>query len=67
MTDNDIGLLDTPEMITRREAVLRVTAILGGIALTGGTALITGCRENKVGQPFTAGLENFCVGQALGL
>ena len=54
MTDNDIGLLDTPEMITRREAVLRVTAILGGIALTGGTALITGCRENKVGQPFTA-------------
>src|SRR5437763_9204449 len=41
-------------MITRREAVLRVTAILGGIALTGGTALITGCRENKVGQPFTA-------------
>ena len=53
MTDNDIGLLDTPEMITRREAVLRVTAILGGIALTGGTALITGCRENKVGQPFT--------------
>ncbi len=54
MTDNDIGLLDTPEMITRREAVLRVAAILGGIALTGGTALITGCRENKVGQPFTA-------------
>src|SRR5256885_10218278 len=54
MTDNDIGLLDTPEMITRREAVLRVTAILGGIALTGGTALITGCRENKVAQPFTA-------------
>src|SRR5437016_13039988 len=54
MTDNDIGLLETPELITRREAVLRVTALLGGIALTGGTALITGCRQEKVGEPFTA-------------
>src|SRR2546430_5933082 len=54
MTDNDIGLLEAPELITRREAVLRVTALLGGIALTGGTALITGCRQEKVGEPFTA-------------
>src|SRR5437773_12057536 len=53
MTNNDIGLLETPELITRREAVLRVTALLGGIALTGGTALITGCRQEKVGAPFT--------------
>ena len=53
MTDNDIGLLETPELITRREAVLRVTALLGGIALTGGTALLTGCRQEKVGEPFT--------------
>jgi len=53
MTDNDIGLLEAPELITRREAVLRVTALLGGIALTGGTALITGCRQEKVGEPFT--------------
>jgi hypothetical protein len=54
MTDNDIDLLDTPELITRREAVLRVTVLLGGIALTGGTALITGCREGKPpGAPFT--------------
>src|SRR5947208_5456941 len=53
MTDNDIGLLETPELITRREAVLRVTALLGGIALTGGTALITGCRQKKLGEPFT--------------
>src|SRR6266571_2421223 len=45
MTDNDIGIIDTPEMITRREAVLRVTALLGGVALIGGSALITGCRE----------------------
>ena len=54
MADNDIGLLETPELITRREAVLRVTVLLGGIALTGGTALITGCRQEKVGEPFTA-------------
>src|SRR6266699_3554613 len=54
MTNNDIGLLETPELITRREAVLRVTALLGGIALTGGTALITGCRQEKVGAPFTS-------------
>ena len=54
MADNDIGLLETPQLITRREAVLRVTVLLGGIALTGGTALITGCRQEKVGEPFTA-------------
>src|SRR5207237_4062420 len=53
MTDNDIELLETPELITRREAVLRVTVLLGGIALTGGTALITGCRQETVGKPFT--------------
>src|SRR5437868_13879826 len=53
MTDNDIELLETPELITRREAVLRVTMLLGGIALTGGTALITGCRQETVGKPFT--------------
>jgi hypothetical protein len=56
MTDNDIGI-DTPEMITRREAVLRVSALLGGVALIGGSALISGCRAEKVsqaGQEFTA-------------
>src|SRR5205085_4551617 len=53
MADNDIELLETPELITRREAVLRVTVLLGGIALTGGTALITGCRQETVGKPFT--------------
>lgn len=40
---------DTPEMITRREAVLRVTALLGGAALIGGSALITGCRDEGSG------------------
>ena len=55
MTDNDIAILDTPEMITRREAVLRVTALLGGVALIGGSSLITGCRQDKpaAGQAFT--------------
>ena len=57
MTDNDIAILDTPEMITRREAVLRVTALLGGVALIGGSALITGCRAEKTatttGEAFT--------------
>jgi hypothetical protein len=33
MTDNDAGILDTPEMITRREAVLRVKRAARGIAL----------------------------------
>src|SRR5256885_1818928 len=54
MTDNDNGiLLDTPELITRREAVLRVTALLGGVALIGGSALITGCRTENANKPFT--------------
>ena len=54
MTDSDIAIIDTPEMITRREAVLRVTALLGGVALIGGIPLMTGCRRaNKAGEPFT--------------
>jgi hypothetical protein len=36
---------DETDLITRREAVLRVSAILGGAALIGGSALITGCRD----------------------
>src|SRR3954466_3215913 len=47
MTDNDIAVLDTPEMITRRQAVLRVSALLGGAALIGSTAWITGCNTEK--------------------
>jgi hypothetical protein len=35
------------ELITRREAVLRVTALLGGITLTGGSALLTACSEKE--------------------
>lgn len=56
MTDNDIAVLDTPEMITRRQAVLRVSALLGGVALIGGSAWITGCATDKTatsGEAFT--------------
>ncbi len=56
MTDNDIAVLDTPEMISRRQAVLRVSALLGGAALIGGSAWITGCRTDKAatsGEAFT--------------
>ena len=43
-----------PDLISRREAILRVTALLGGVALVGGTALLTGCREENTDAPFTA-------------
>jgi len=47
MSDSENTREDTPEMITRREAVLRVSALLGGAALIGGSALITGCRDES--------------------
>ncbi len=43
----------TPEMINRREAIIRVTALLGGVALVGGTSLLTGCRDANTDVPFT--------------
>src|ERR1700694_5162466 len=49
-TASDLG----PELITRREAIMRVTVLLGGVALVGGTALLTGCREENTDVPFTA-------------
>jgi len=52
MTDNDIAVLDTPELISRRQAVFRVSALLGGAALIGGSAWITACTTEK---PATAG------------
>jgi hypothetical protein len=46
---------DAPELITRREAILRVSVMLGGIALVGGTSILTGCRaEPNTDAPFTA-------------
>ncbi len=39
------------ELITRREAILRVSAMLGGVALVGQGAMLAGC----AGQPAAAG------------
>ena len=63
MTEDNNASDYTPELINRREAILRVTILLGGVGLVGGTALLTGCREEtppgeKAGEtafkPFTA-------------
>jgi hypothetical protein len=54
MTEHESEADYAPDLITRREAILRVTAILGGVALVGGTALLTGCREENTDVPFTA-------------
>jgi hypothetical protein len=53
MTENENTSDLSPDLITRREAILRVTAILGGVALIGGTALLTGCRQENTDAPFT--------------
>ena len=45
MTEDENTSAYTPEMINRREAILRVTILLGGVGLVGGSALLTGCRE----------------------
>jgi cell division ATPase FtsA len=58
MTEHDNASDYTPEMITRREAILRVSVLLGGVALVGGSALLTGCREENTESteaPFTTG------------
>jgi hypothetical protein len=53
MTSNDNLPSDlSPELISRREAVLRVATILGGVALIGSGALISGCRPERA-KPFT--------------
>src|SRR4030088_3712615 len=53
MTEADNASDLAPDLITRREAILRVTVLLGGVALVGGTALLTGCREENTDAPFT--------------
>jgi hypothetical protein len=53
MTESDNATDLAPDLITRREAILRVTVLLGGVALVGGTALLTGCREENTDAPFT--------------
>ena len=45
----------SPELISRREAVLRVAALIGGVAVIGSGALISGCRPERssTSAPFT--------------
>ena len=54
MADNDIAIIDTPELISRREAVFRISTIIGGVAVLGSGAFATSCRpQYKVGAAFT--------------
>jgi len=46
---------DQHELITRREAILRVSAMLGGVALVGQSAMLSGCmRQTGDASLFTA-------------
>jgi hypothetical protein len=61
MTENDtmtqISNELSADLISRREAILRMSVLLGGVALIGSGALISGCKAEKtatVGGPFTA-------------
>jgi Gluconate 2-dehydrogenase subunit 3 len=61
MTENDtmtqISNELSADLISRREAILRMSVLLGGVALIGSGALISGCKAEKtgtVGAPFTA-------------
>jgi hypothetical protein len=58
MTQIDVSNALSADLISRREAILRVSVLLGGVALIGSGALISGCRAEKTGTaastPFTA-------------
>ena len=47
MTETDTFRDLSPDLINRREAILRMSALLGGVALIGSGALISGCRAEK--------------------
>ena len=47
MTENDTLTELSPDLIDRREAILRISALLGGVALIGSGALISGCRAER--------------------
>jgi hypothetical protein len=56
MTQIDVSDELSADLISRREAILRMSVLLGGVALIGSGALISGCRAEKtaaVGAPFT--------------
>jgi hypothetical protein len=57
MTQIDVSSELSPDLINRREAILRMSVLLGGVALIGSGALISGCKAEKtgtLGTPFTA-------------
>jgi Gluconate 2-dehydrogenase subunit 3 len=57
MTQIDVSSELSADLISRREAILRMSVLLGGVALIGSGALISGCKAEKtgtVGAPFTA-------------
>jgi hypothetical protein len=41
---------DRPQLINRREAILRVSAMLGGVTLVGQTAMLAGCAAQPTGE-----------------
>ena len=41
---------DRNELISRREAILRVSAMLGGVALVGQSAMLAGCAAQPTGE-----------------
>src|SRR6266851_3484510 len=49
MTEIGISKELSADLISRREAILRVSVLLGGVALIGSGALISGCRAEKTG------------------
>src|SRR5258707_10557460 len=53
MTQIDVSNELSADLISRREAILRVSVLLGGVALIGSGALISGCRAEKA-TPSTA-------------
>src|ERR1700730_11325642 len=56
MTQIDVSNELSADLISRREAILRMSVLLGGVALIGSGALISGCKAEKtatVGAPFT--------------
>jgi hypothetical protein len=57
MTQIDVSNELSADLISRREAILRMSVLLGGVALVGSGALISGCRAEKTAAtstPFTA-------------
>ncbi len=54
MTEIDISNELSADLISRREAILRMSVLLGGVALIGSSALIAGCKAEKAGTASTA-------------